>query len=76
MIPGAAAGSTTVLIARRRVAPSASAAWRTSCGIWRNASSVAVMTTGSVMQVRVSAAAVIERPMPASSTNAASPNRP
>ena len=67
-------GSTIVRIVCQRVAPMFQQASRNDIGTTASASRVLVMITGSVITASVQEAASSDRPMPANSTNAPTPN--
>ncbi len=69
-------GSTMVRIVCQRVAPMFQQASRNAIGTEASASRVLVMITGRVITASVQEAASSERPMPAKSTKAPTPNRP
>ena len=68
-------GSTMVRIVCQRNAPRFQQASRKAMGTAARASRVLVIITGKVITARVQEAASIERPMPAKSTNAPTPNK-
>src|SRR2546426_10194561 len=67
-------GSTMVRIVCQRLAPMFQQASRNDRGTAESASRVLVMMTGSVITASVDDAARTERPIPADSTNAPTPN--
>ena len=75
-MPGSAAGSTCARTVCQRVAPSARPPSRIELGTARSASRDATMMIGSTSRLSVSAAAMIDRPMPKKRTNAARPRMP
>ena len=68
-------GSTIVRIVCQREAPRFQQASRKAIGTAARASRVLVMITGRVITASVQEAASSERPMPANSTNAPTPNK-
>ena len=75
-MPGSAWGSTWWRIVCQREAPRLRLTVRNCCGTARIASSVVLMTTGSVMMPKVSDPARIDVPKPINSTNAPRPKSP